>query len=192
MKHILFFAVGTAMILGSMSCQNPIKENNEVEETIESVQQQVESDIPMIDSIDTTTIRESTHSELLNSGNEQPDVAIREGNHYLSLQWISWDELGEVEIKFLGDNRYSVRGQQKSKTNGDYLKIEGVLTPISEIELSFEGIVEQKISHLNQGQPCVKKGRRLFKSTKGRKYWRMQDMENCEGSGVVDYVDIYF
>jgi hypothetical protein len=32
----------------------------------------------------------------------------------------------------------------------------------------------------------------LFKSTKGRKYWRMQDMENCEGSGVVDYVDIYF
>src|SRR5690606_19398783 len=117
---------------------------------------------------------------------------IREGEHNLSLQWISWDVFGKAEIKYLGNNKYSIVGEQRNPDNSDYLKINGTLEPISDKKLTFEGTVESRIDHLNQGQACVKEGIKIFESTKNRKYWRMQDMENCEGGMVLDYVDIYF
>lgn len=121
-----------------------------------------------------------------------PEFFIREGTHNLSIQWISWEELGEAEVKYLGNNIYSILGEQRNEAAGDYLKLEGTLEPVSETELIFNGTVEHQISHLNQGRPCIKKGRQTFKSTKNRKYWRMQDMQNCEGGRVTDYIDIYF
>jgi len=128
----------------------------------------------------------------LNRTDNLPEFTIREGTHNLSLQWISWEELGKAEIRYLGNNVYSIVGEQRNPDNSDYLKIEGTLEPLSETELIFDGTVEHQITHLNQGQPCVKKGKQTFKSTKNRKYWRMQDMQNCEGGMVTDYVDIYF
>jgi hypothetical protein len=38
----------------------------------------------------------------------------------------------------------------------------------------------------------LKEGDKIFLSTKGRKYWRLQNMLNCEGNRVTDYIDIYF
>ena len=100
--------------------------------------------------------------------------------------------MGTAEIKYLGDNKYSIVGEQRNPDNSDYLKINGTLEPISDKKLTFEGTIESRIEHLNQGQACVKEGIKIFESTKNRKYWRMQDMENCEGGMVLDYVDIYF
>jgi len=117
---------------------------------------------------------------------------IREGNHALTLQWISWDRPGQATIKAIGNGKYSIRGAQRSRENDDYLKIDGTLTPVNEKELVFEGTVEYKVSHNNGGQPCVKKGPLHFKATGNRKYWRMQEMTNCEGGLLTDYVDIYF
>jgi len=141
---------------------------------------------------DTNVNIQESQSSLNQESTDSAVFKIREGVHHLSLQWISWDELGEVEIKYLRDNKYSVVGEQRNPNNRDYLKINGTLEPISEKKLIFEGTVESQIEHLNQGQPCMKEGIKFFESTKNRKYWRMQDMENCEGGRVLDYVDIYF
>src|SRR5690606_273853 len=72
---------------------------------------------------------------------------IREGTHNLSLQWISWDVLGEVKIEYLGGNKYSIVGEQRNPDNSDYLKINGTLKLISEKKLIFEGIIESQIEH---------------------------------------------
>ncbi|RZK48800.1 MAG: hypothetical protein EOO99_08825 [Pedobacter sp.] len=117
---------------------------------------------------------------------------LTEGNHLISLQWISWTDFGTAQIKYLGNNKYSIKGEQRSKDGEDYLQIEGTLTPLHAKELEFEGRIAYSVHHLNQGLPCIKTGKQLFKSTLNRKYWRLQDMQNCEGGLTTDYIDIYF
>jgi hypothetical protein len=117
---------------------------------------------------------------------------IREGKHGITLQWIGWDKPGTVTIKKTGTGVYSVKGSQKDKTTGDYVTIEGTLTVGANTrELTFNGTLELLVNHNNNGQVCKKEGPLVFKATGKRKYWRCQDMLNCDGV-VTDYVDIYF
>ncbi len=112
------------------------------------------------------------------------------GKHMLSLQWISWDYFGSVNITKDGDNRYLCQGEQLDRAHkGDYLKIDGYLSAVDELNLVFEGTIRMKIYHLNGGEEYVRQGTFNFKSTQGRKYWRMQEMDGPDGE--VDYVDIY-
>ncbi|RYY38397.1 MAG: hypothetical protein EOO08_14875 [Chitinophagaceae bacterium] len=113
------------------------------------------------------------------------------GAHRLTLQWISWDDPGTVQFTPAPDSTYTIRGEQRTR-KGDYLRIEGTMRQEGPKKLLFIGRVEHRISTVNGGQPCVKEGAQVFLSTKGRQYWRMQDMRNCEGGLVTDYVDIYF
>lgn len=114
------------------------------------------------------------------------------GNHLLSLQWISWEDFGDAIITPTKEiHVYKIDGTQKSKENTDYLKIKGTLTVLNEKHLVFNGTIETSISHINNGQPCVRDGKFNFKVTGQRKYWRLQEMLSpC--SDVTDYVDIYF
>jgi hypothetical protein len=123
--------------------------------------------------------------------NQPSEQLLRAGEHAITLQWISWDHPGKVWIKPIAVNRYSVNGKQMSRMNGDYLRIDGVITPKSKRELIFEGTIKYLVSHNNNGEECVKKGRQVFRSYGKRKYWRLQNMMNCDGI-VTDYVDIYF
>lgn len=121
----------------------------------------------------------------------QDDGLVRVGTHNLTLQWISWDHPGKAVVTSLGGNRYQVKGEQLSKENDDYLKIDGVITAVSKQELQFEGTIEYKVNHISNGTPCVKKGKKIFKSRGTRKYWRLQDLKNCTDI-TTDYVDLYF
>ena len=121
---------------------------------------------------------------------EKTQYPIKGGKHPISLQWISWDILGEVILKPLGGGWYSISGSQKNK-DGDELKIEGKIKRLSEKELEFEGTIMTKMSTINNGEPCVKNGKQLFYAKDDRKYFRLQNMTNCEGGMLVDYVDIY-
>lgn len=188
MNQIKFFIVGF-ISLYLISCQQPTQETRSEEIKTDSFSV-VQPDTTA--AIDTTVNIQESESSLNNKAAESTRFKIREGKHYLSLQWISWEVLGEAEIKYLGDNKYSIVGQQLNSHNSDYLKISGTLEPVSDKKLIFEGTIETQVEHLNEGKPCVKEGSRVFESTKNRKYWRLQDMENCEGGMVVDYVDIYF
>lgn len=124
----------------------------------------------------------------------QSDDLIRLGKHLISLQWITTDITpnGSVNISKLGHNKYKIEGGQKSMENSDYLHINGTFILNGKNELLFEGTLIYKVEHNNSGLPCDKSGNLFFKATNNRKYWRMQQMENCEGGMLTDYVDIYF
>lgn len=112
------------------------------------------------------------------------------GRHKLSLQWISWDYFGAASVI----NRNGVlhlKGEQKSRKNSDFVKIDGVIVSIDEKEFIFDGTIVTQIDHINDGEPCERAGEMTFRITGKRRYWRLQEMDNpCDG--VTDYVDIYF
>jgi hypothetical protein len=106
------------------------------------------------------------------------------------LHWISWDKPGAVEIVPDSAEWYVIRGEQTNASN-DYITIYGRLKRYDENSLLFRGEIKYQVSTINNGEQCVKEGEKIFKTTKNRKYWRLQDMLSCEG-GTTDYVDIYF
>lgn len=114
------------------------------------------------------------------------------GKHLLTLQWISWDKPGSINFTPVKNKRntYRVKGRQSIK--GDYVTIDGTIVQRSARELFFNGTIKSKVSSINNGQVCERKGPQTFLSTRNRKYWRLQQMENCEGNRVTDYIDIYF
>ena len=112
------------------------------------------------------------------------------GRHKLSLQWISWDYFGVADVRNQG-GVYSLRGEQKGRGNGDLLTVKGNIVSIDPKEFKFEGTITSRISHINNGEPCVRQGEFTFRITGKRKYWRLQEMDNpCDQA--TDYVDIYF
>jgi serine/threonine protein kinase len=141
--------------------------------------------------VDTTQVSAMKAPQTPNT--EETDKLI--GRHKLSLQWISWTYFGYVDFVKTDLNTYSISGYQdgnksKGECDGCYLKINGVIKKITDKELQFNGRIESSVNHIQNGLPCIKEGTYTFKSTQGRRYWRLQEMDGCEG--VTDYVDIYF
>jgi hypothetical protein len=113
------------------------------------------------------------------------------GKHMCSLQWISWKDFGTVIISQDSDRTVHVKGGQKSKTNSDYLEIDGILTVINPLHLQFAGEIITCVDHINNGKPVKRKGTYNFTVAGQRRYWRMQEMTNPDDP-CCDYVDIYF
>jgi hypothetical protein len=115
------------------------------------------------------------------------------GRHGLSLQWISWDYFGTLratDVKGL----IRLKGEQKSRTNEDFLRIDGVVTSIDAKEFTFRGTIVREVDMPDLGgvRRCVREGPMTFAITQNRRYWRLREphMESCDG--VTDYIDIYF
>ena len=113
------------------------------------------------------------------------------GKHMCSLQWISWKDFGTVTISQDSDKTIHVKGGQKSKTNSDYLEIDGTLTVVNPLHLQFTGEIITCVDHINNGKPVKRKGTYNFTVAGQRRYWRMQEMTNPDDP-CCDYVDIYF
>ena len=113
------------------------------------------------------------------------------GKHMCSLQWISWKDFGTVTISQDSDKTIHVKGGQKSKTNSDYLEIDGTLTVVNPLHLQFTGEIITCVDHINNGTPVKRKGTYNFTVAGQRRYWRMQEMTNPDDP-CCDYVDIYF
>lgn len=112
------------------------------------------------------------------------------GKHKLSLQWISWDYFGAATVTNKGGVLY-LKGEQKSRKDSDFVRINGKITEIDAKDFKFDGTIITQISHINGGKPCERTGEMTFKITGSRKYWRLMEMDNpCES--VTDYVDIFF
>ncbi len=118
--------------------------------------------------------------------------AIRNGVHPFQIQWISFDQTpaGKVVIKPLSKGIYSIEGEQRSPVTTDYVTIAGTFTQQGR-ELLFDGTIVSQVSYLNDGKPCQRKGPQVFKASGTRKYWRLQQMLNCDGE-TTDYIDIFF
>ncbi len=112
------------------------------------------------------------------------------GRHFLSLQWISWDWYGRAYVR-RSKGVYYLTGNQKSRENDDELTIDGVITEINRYNFKFNGRITTKVSHIANGEECVREGDMTFAISGKRKYWRLQEIDNpCDQ--VADYVDIYF
>lgn len=112
------------------------------------------------------------------------------GKHMCSLQWISWNYFGTVNITKQPDGTLQCVGGQKSRECDDYLKIDGTITIENADCLIFNGVIETKVSYLANGQAVVRTGEQRFLRTGERRYWRMQNMRNPVDD-CTDYVDIY-
>ena len=112
------------------------------------------------------------------------------GKHRLSLQWISWDYFGTATVTNKNGVLY-LKGEQKQRGGKDYLKVDGTITTIDKNEFTFNGTIDMRVSHNNNGESCKREGEMTFAIKGKRKYWRLQEMDNpCDG--VTDYVDIFF
>jgi hypothetical protein len=118
--------------------------------------------------------------------------SIKPGKYGITLQWIGWEKCGVVNITDAKNGFYQIQGKQISDNGKDYLDIVGILHPTSSNEISFEGIIKSRVSFINQGKVCERKGKLTFVHVPGKKYWRLKEAKNCEGGMVVDYIDLYF
>ena len=111
------------------------------------------------------------------------------GEHMFSLQWISWDKFGTATVTRKSDGGLYVNARQE--LDSDYAALKGDVRVIDTKEFTVTGELVTCVSHINGGKPCVRDGTFTFKTKGGRKYWRIQEMDNpCDE--LVDYVDIYF
>lgn len=117
---------------------------------------------------------------------------VRRGWHAFSIQWISFNNTnpGRVNIKPIGDDEYSIEGSQTDPKTKEYVTIKGTFLNKGPV-LKFNGKIVSKINFINGGQPCELTGLSIFKATGSRKYWRLQQMLNCDGE-TTDYIDIFF
>lgn len=113
------------------------------------------------------------------------------GTHRLTLQWLDNTPSGKVVVTKNAKGQLEMKGEQR-KGEKDFVTIDGIITPIGEREFSFSGTIVTCANYINNGQVCEKKGNYTFKATGKRKFWRLQQMDNCEGNRVVDYVDVFF
>ena len=115
---------------------------------------------------------------------------VRAGKHMLSLQWLG-NQYGTVRIA-APDAQGWQRAPGEMHSKEGFLQIDGKLKQTKPRELQFEGVIRSQAGYINDGKVCVRDGSYRFLATGQRKYWRLQEMENCEGGNVVDYIDIYF
>ncbi|MBR5638850.1 MAG: hypothetical protein IKW83_03700 [Muribaculaceae bacterium] len=144
-----------------------------------------------------TTMKHRTEQDARRVSAERKVV----GKHMLSLQWISWNYFGSVEIKKEADGTYTCKGEQLAvkckdaeegcKANGDYVKLDGKIEIVDRNHLIFIGQIRTKIYHINNGQELLREGTFNFEATGNRKFWRMQEMKN-PADECIDYIDIYF
>lgn len=109
------------------------------------------------------------------------------GKHMFSLQWI--DGYGSAIVSKQDDGSLVIKAEHEKE--GDYVLLNGNVTIINKKHFQVDGEVVTRVSHINNGVACTRKGVFDFKVTQNRKYWRMQQRENpCDP--VADYVDVYF
>ncbi|MBI3649770.1 MAG: hypothetical protein HY231_01840 [Acidobacteria bacterium] len=122
--------------------------------------------------------------------NDARAKAMLLGAHRFSLQWISWDYFGKAIVTDQ-KGKLIIRGEQRAKEGSDVVRLDGVITQVDAKEFLFNGTIEVKVSHNNNGKVCKREGEMTFKITQNRKYWRLQEMQSPCGDET-DYVDIFF
>lgn len=193
MRHSIFIIIS----LFVFACNNQKQTDDSHLQDIDTTISHIDSNVHDHDHSDHDTVNHQppTNQQPVTSkppSNPPDSHLIRPGVHDLTLHWISWDHPGKITITPIGDGWYSAKGEQRSRENNDYLIVDGKLKPVSEKELKFVGRIENRVRHNNGGQPCIREGEQTFLSNKGRKYWRLQNMTNCEGGLLVDYIDIFY
>ena len=110
--------------------------------------------------------------------------------HGLTLQWIESKQKGAAKI--WNDASYvRIQGEQRDAATGNFVTVEGWITKIEAKQFTMRGRIVTQTTHIAGGAECVRDGDFTYLIKGGRKFWRLQEMENsCAGDGTVDYVDV--
>jgi Domain of unknown function (DUF4431) len=109
-------------------------------------------------------------------------------NRGIALQWISWDNLGRLSVTE-ADGVIHLDGSQSERNGPRRLAISGDVVSIDQYNMTFKGSINIYNAPSSRKE-CLRNGVFNFRITGSRKYWRLQEMEACEG--LTDYVDIFF
>jgi hypothetical protein len=109
-------------------------------------------------------------------------------NRGIALQWISWKSLGRLSVTE-AEGVIHLDGSQIGRDGAGRLAISGDIVSIDRTNIVFKGSIN--IYNAPTDRPeCLRDGVFNFRITGSRQYWRLQEMEACEG--LTDYVDIFF
>lgn len=113
-----------------------------------------------------------------------------QGNSGISLQWIGFDTAtrGRVIVRTGGDTVH-LSGAQQAAHGAGRVTIEGDIGMIDARSFTFRGRIAITDTP-DVGRRCLRDGTFVFRATGQRRYWRLQQLEACDG--LTDYVDIFF
>ncbi|MFL5320239.1 MAG: hypothetical protein ACJ790_11330 [Myxococcaceae bacterium] len=112
------------------------------------------------------------------------------GDHVFNLQWID-NPPGVAHVTEKSKGELAISAEQRNK-QGDFASVTGKITRVSAKSFEIDGNIVTRSHGVNDGKACEKNGHFTFRITGNRKYWRLKEMDNCEGDRVVDYVDVFF
>jgi hypothetical protein len=110
------------------------------------------------------------------------------GNEGMTLQWIDWAKRGTLTVRQPG-SLLLLTGSQRAASGPGLLTLDGYVTEIDARQFRFRGRIVINDTP-DVGRQCIRDGDFTFAITQNRQYWRLQQMEACDG--LTDYVDIYF
>ena len=116
------------------------------------------------------------------------------GPLWLSLQWIgvgNFESMGRAQVEDRGGTLHLSGRQEGTGDNaGDWLEIDGDILAVGLRTFHFKGWVETRVSYINNGNPCRREIEADFLMKPGKKYWRLQEIDNpCDVAA--DYVDLF-
>jgi hypothetical protein len=111
-------------------------------------------------------------------------------NSGITLQWISFENPGRGHVVAqLNGGLLHLNGYQQARNGRGRVTIDGDVVRINPRSFFFRGRIVITDAP-DAGRNCVREGLFEFRATGQRRYWRLQDIEACDG--LADYVDIYF
>jgi len=116
------------------------------------------------------------------------DVERLKSEQGLTLQWISWDERGELSIRVTEEGRWFMSGEQDGGEQGK-VTIDGIIQEIGEDYFTIDARIEITDAPM-KGRVCSEHKVWRFEATQRRSYYRLREFELCDR--LTDYVDIYF
>ena len=135
----------------------------------------------IIESINVVRMKINDSIRLKNNQNIFADLS---GTHSLKFSSDEGTINGKINFEKTGRDLYKVSGSGKSGQN--IINIEGTINRVSGRHLNFEGKIIQNIN----GTTFTRTKKTTFLDEGKGSYWRLQDKIN--GSGFVEYIDIYF
>ena len=109
-------------------------------------------------------------------------------NSGISLQWISFESPARGHVR-VTDRGGLVHLSGSQSGDGGELSLEGDVLSIDAASFTFRGAISI-VGTPDADRNCLRDGDFEFRVTQRRRYWRLQQMEACDG--LTDYVDIYF
>lgn len=120
--------------------------------------------------------------------NDPAMLARLRRNSGVTLQWISFESETRGHVRVSDANGFvHLTGSQR---NGEAsVELDGDVLRIERDRFVFRGRIAIHNTP-DPGRVCLREGEFEFRITQNRRYWRLQQMEQCDG--LTDYVDIYF